>query len=89
MFKGMPPIFWVGCIILYGLTALFMIIEMTVPGFVYGAKIGGAPAQFFYANFFMLLVVNMFIAFLWFYVPEQADKKKVTTSQGVTKDATS
>ncbi|KKM09240.1 hypothetical protein SY88_19615 [Clostridiales bacterium PH28_bin88] len=87
MFKGMHPIFWIGIAILYGFTFLFMIIEMNVPGFVYGAKLFGAPAQFYYGNIFMMLIVNLTIAVLWFYFPEKAEEQKLTVQKGVTKDA--
>lgn len=80
MFKGIHPIFWVGLAIIYGLTFLFMGIEMTTPGFIYDVKIGGAPAILFYLLVFMNLIVNIFIAWMWYYFPEKAERQKAAQS---------
>lgn len=83
MFKGMHPIFWIGLAIMYGLAIIFWIFEIKLPGSVYDVKIGGVAAPFVYANFFMIFLVNLFLAWLWYYVPEQEDKKKeMNKSQG-------
>ncbi|MCL6635829.1 MAG: hypothetical protein K6T29_08715 [Peptococcaceae bacterium] len=81
MFKGMPSIFWIGLAIMYGLAIIFWIFEIRLPGSVYDAKIGGVTAPFIYGNLFMLYLVNLFLAWLWYYVPEQAEKKQ-TLNQG-------
>ena len=76
MFKGIHPVFWVGLAIMYGLTLMFMVIEMTNPGFTYNAKIGGAPAVFFYLCIFMNVFLNVVIAWAWFYFPEREDRRR-------------
>lgn len=76
MFKGMNPIFWAGLAIMYGLTFTFMIVEMANPGFTYNVKIAGVPAIFFYLLIFMNFVVNVVIAWAWYYFPEQEDKRR-------------
>ncbi|MCL6639127.1 MAG: hypothetical protein K6T80_05520 [Firmicutes bacterium] len=83
MFKGMHPIFWIGLAIMYGFAIIFWIFEIKLPGSVFDAKIGGVAAPFVYGNFFMLYVVSLFLAWLWYYVPEQAEKKQdVNRSKG-------
>lgn len=82
MFKGIHPVFWVGLAIIYGLTFIFMMIEMTNPGFVWNFKIGGAPGIFYYLCIFMNLIVNIFIAWMWFYFPEQEDKRRAQNASG-------
>lgn len=76
MFKGMHPIFWIGLAIMYGLVVIFWFFEIQLPGSVFETKFGGATAPFFYGNFLMLYAVNLFLAWLWFYVPEQAEKRQ-------------
>lgn len=82
MFKGINPIFWVGLAIVYGLTFLFMFIEMINPGFTYNVKIGGAPAILFYLCIFMNVILNIFIAWMWYYFPEQEDKRREQNVSG-------
>ncbi len=82
MFRGIHPVFWVGLAIIYGLTFMFMIIEMTTPGFTYNVKIGGAPAIMFYLCIFMNLIVNIFVAWMWYYFPERDSKRKAGQSAG-------
>lgn len=76
MFKGMHPVFWIGLGIMYGLSVIFWIFEITLPGSVFAVKIGGAAAPFFYGNFFLLFAVNLFLAWLWYYIPEKEAEKK-------------
>ncbi len=86
MFKGLRPIFWISLAILYGYALIFMLIEMNIPAAPYTLKIGGAPASFLYGNFFGCLVLNLIVAFLLYWVPEQ-EEKKAEASKGVTKSA--
>lgn len=86
MFKGMRPIFWICLAIVYGYVLIFMLIEMNVPAAPYALKIGGAPASFFYGNFIGLLVLNLVMSFLMYWVPEQ-EEKKAEAAKGVTKGA--
>ncbi|MFZ5642127.1 MAG: hypothetical protein ACOY46_00895 [Bacillota bacterium] len=76
MFKGMHPVFWIGLSIMYGLAIICWIWEIALPGSVFAAKINGAAAPFYYSGIFMLMAVNIFLAWLWYYVPEQIEKKK-------------
>ena len=85
MFKGLRPIFWICLAVLYGYAAFFMIIEMSIPAAPYMLKIGGAPASFLYANFIGAVVINLVVAFLLFWVPEQ-EEKRAAASKGVAKD---
>lgn len=82
MFKGMHPVFWIGLAIMYVFAAVFMLAEMLSPGMTY-TGVGVAPA--FYYQTFGLLVLNLFLGWLWYYVPEQVEKKK-ELEKGVTKN---
>lgn len=74
--KGLPIYFWLGCALLYGYTFIFMILEMNTPGMTVNWTIGGAPASFLYNGFMGVVVMNIFLAWLWCYMPEQEDKKR-------------
>ncbi len=76
MFKGMHPIFWAGLAIMYGLTFIFMLWEILTPTSTYHVTIFGVPAPFIYNNIFMLYIVSLFLGWLWYYVPEQAERKR-------------
>ncbi|MBC7324422.1 MAG: hypothetical protein H5T99_03800 [Moorella sp. (in: Bacteria)] len=76
MFKGMHPIFWVGLVIMYGLTFIFMLWEILTPTSTYHVTIFGVPAPFIYNNIFMLYIVSLFLGWLWYYVPERAEKRR-------------
>lgn len=82
--KGVPRVFWLGIALLYGYSFTLMILEMAIPGMTYGLKIGGAPLSFLYNGFIGVFALNVFLAWLWYYVPEQEDKK-VTSAEGVEK----
>ncbi len=85
--KGVPRIFWYGIALLYGYTFLLMFMEMGSKNLMsYNVKIGGAPLSFFYNGFIAVFALNVFLAWLWCYVPEQEDKK-IAADKGVTKDA--
>jgi hypothetical protein len=73
--KALPGYFWLGCLLLYGYTFFFMILEMNVEGMTYAVKIGGAPASFLYNGFIGVIVMNVFLSWLWYYMPEKADKE--------------
>lgn len=89
MFKGMHPIFWIGLAIMYGLALIFMVFEIKLPGSVYDVKFGGAPAPFLYGNLVMLFLVNLFLAWLWYFVPEQAEKQNLEQRKGADKGVSS
>lgn len=76
MFRGMHPVFWIGLAIMYGFAIIFWIYETALPGSVFDVQIGGVAATFYYGGLFMLISVNIFLAWLWCYVPEQLDKKR-------------
>jgi len=80
MFKGMHPIFWVGIAIMYGLSIVFWIIEIASNTGTWTTSIAGIPAPFVYNNLFMIWLVPIFIAWLWYYFPEKTNKEKA--SQG-------
>lgn len=61
---------------MYGFAIIFWFFEVNLPGSIYDVKFLGAPAAFYYGGLFMLIAVNIFLAWLWCYVPEQVDKKK-------------
>ncbi len=73
MFKGMHPVFWLGIAFMYAFSMILMVSEMLIPGMTYGGQ--GVPAAFYYQTF-GLLVLNLFLAWLWCYVPEQEEKKR-------------
>ncbi|MBS3898930.1 MAG: hypothetical protein KGZ54_05230 [Dethiobacter sp.] len=75
MFKGMKSYFWWGMGIFYGLVFLLMILEMKIPAMTYGVKIGGAPISFLYTHVVALYLLPLGIAYLFYWLPEQADKK--------------
>ena len=74
MFKGMPKIFWVGLLILYGWIFTFIIIEMHVPGFPL-KKFMGIPACYIYNWIFALLLVNVFVSYLFYKFEEKREAK--------------
>lgn len=80
----LPAYFWLGLLLLYGYTFFFMILEMNVPGMTYSVTIGGAPASFLYNGFIGVVALNIFLSWLWYYMPEQDDKKNV--AEGGVKD---
>ncbi len=82
MFKGIHPSFWWGIAIIYGYALVFWIIEMSTPGFIYYTKIGGAPAAYLYGLTIGLWVIPLIVSFLWFWLPEQEEKKKELEQSG-------
>ncbi len=86
MFKGMKPVFWWGMGLFYGYVFLMMILEMMIPGLTYQVKIGNVPLSFLYNHLFGLYLLPLGIAYLFWYIPEQEDKKAAQT-QGVKKSA--
>lgn len=75
MFKGMKPYFWWGMGIFYGYVFLMMILEMMIPGLTYQVKLGGAPISFIYLHFIALYLLPVLVAYLFWWMPEQEDKK--------------
>lgn len=75
MFKGMKPHFWWGMGIFYGYVFLMMILEMNVPGMTYAIKLAGAPISFLYTHLIGLYLLPLAVAYLFWWMPEQEDKK--------------
>ena len=73
--KSLPAYFWLGLLLLYGYTLIMMFLEMNIEGMTYSWTIGGAPASFIYNGFIGVIGLNIFLAWLWVYLPEQEDKK--------------
>ncbi|MDW7651806.1 MAG: hypothetical protein SCK29_11190 [Bacillota bacterium] len=80
--KSLPSYFWLGIILLYGYNLGFMFLEMNMPGMTYNLTIGGAPASWIYNAFMSSVVINIFLAWLWYYMPEQDDKRKQESQGG-------
>jgi hypothetical protein len=84
--KGVPRVFWYGIALLYSYTFILMTLEMSSKNLMsYNVKIGGAPLSFLYNGFIAIFALNVFLAWLWYYVPEQEDKK-IAAAKGVKKD---
>jgi hypothetical protein len=71
----MKPYFWWGMGLYYGFIFLMMILEMKIPGMTYQVSIGGVPASFFYNHLIALYLLPTAIAYLFYWIPEQQDKK--------------
>jgi hypothetical protein len=71
--KSLPSYFWWGILLLYGYTFTLMILEMNIPGMTYSVQIGGAPASFLYNGFIGVVVMNVFLSWFWYYMPEKED----------------
>ena len=74
MFKGMPKIFWAGTALMYGWMAIFMILEMTIPGFPL-KKFMGVPACYTYNWIVGLWLMNIIISFLYYSFEEKREEK--------------
>nr|WP_321398652.1 hypothetical protein [uncultured Desulfobacter sp.] len=74
MFKGMPKIFWAGTALMYGWIAIFMLLEMTIPGLPL-KKFMGVPACYFYNWIVGLWVMNIIISFLYYRFEEKREEK--------------
>lgn len=75
MFKGMPKIFWIGMLILYGYFLVFLLLEITVPKFSL-AKFLGVPACYIYNWIIGLWVINLIVAAI-FYLAEEAREARL------------
>lgn len=75
MFKGMKSHFWWGMGLYYGIIFLLMILEMNIPGMTVQMRIGGAPASFLYNHLLALYLLPLGVAYLFYWIPEQEDKK--------------
>jgi hypothetical protein len=75
MFKGMPKIFWIGMLIMYGWCFFFMFLEMTVPGLPL-KKFLGIPACYIYNWVLGLWVVNIVVSYLYFSMEEKREAAK-------------
>jgi len=82
LFKDIHPSFWWGIAIFYGYCMVFMIIEMSVPGFIYHTKIGAAPAAYIYSLTVGLYIIPLIVSFMWFYLPEQDQKRRAAQKSG-------
>ncbi len=76
MFKGMPKIFWVGMVILYGYFFLFLILEITIPKFPL-SKFLGVPFCYIYNWIMGLWIINLIVAAL-FYLAEEAREARLS-----------
>lgn len=74
MFKGMPKAFWIGLVIMYGYTGLFLILEFTIPGFSL-MKFFGIPGCWIYNTFIALFLLNVFVAWYFAYSEERREAK--------------
>ncbi|MCP4214728.1 MAG: hypothetical protein GY765_08720 [bacterium] len=72
MFKGMPKIFWIGMLIMYGWCIGFMILEMKIPGLPL-KQFMGVPACYIYNWVFGLWIMNIIVSFLYFYMEEKRE----------------
>mgnify|MGYP005832928507 CR=1 FL=1 len=75
MFKGMPKIFWIGMLILYGYFLVFLLLEITVPKFPL-AKFLGVHACYIYNWIIGLWVINLIVAAI-FYLAEEAREARL------------
>ena len=87
MFKGMKPYFWWGMGAFYGYVFLMMFLEMSIPGLTYQFKLGNVPLSFLYNHLFGLYILPLAIAYMFWYIPEQEEKKRDAQAQGVEKSA--
>lgn len=75
MFKGMKSHFWWGMGLYYGFIFLTMYLEMNISGMTYEIKLGGAPISFLYTHVFALYLLPLGLAYMFYWIPEQAEKK--------------
>ena len=75
MFKGMPKIFWVGTLLMYGWVFLFMILEMNVPGLPL-KKFLGVPACYIYNWICGLWLINILVSYIYFRFEEKREEFK-------------
>lgn len=87
MFKGMKPVFWWGMGIFYSYAFLMMILEMMIPGLTYHVKVGNMPLSFLYTHLFGLYILPLIVAYLFWYIPEQEEKRNAAQTQEVKKSA--
>jgi hypothetical protein len=76
--KRLPGIFWFGVVILYGYNLGVIVLEMTL-GITYDG-VGVAP-QFVYVGFGSLILLNVFLAWLWVYLPERWERAEEEASR--------
>lgn len=88
MFKGMPKIFWVGTALMYGWIGIFMILEMTIPGFPL-KKIMGVPACYIYNWIVGLWLMNIIISFLYYSFEEKREERIKARKNSKIQDAPS
>lgn len=86
MFKGMPKIFWAGTALMYGWIAIFMVLEMTIPGFPL-KKFMGVPACYIYNWIVGLWVMNIIISFLYYRFEEKREERIAARKNYGTPDA--
>jgi len=86
MFKGMPKIFWAGTALMYGWIGIFMILEMTIPGFPL-KKFMGVPACYFYNWLVGILLMNVIISFLYYRFEEKREERIKARKNRETQDA--
>nr|WP_320192199.1 hypothetical protein [uncultured Desulfobacter sp.] len=86
MFKGMPKIFWAGTALMYGWIAIFMVLEMTIPGFPL-KKFMGVPACYTYNWIVGLWLMNIIISFLYYRFEEKREERIAARKSHETPDA--
>jgi len=76
MFKGMYPVFWVGLVIMYGFAIGSMLVEMITDVGTVHTTLWGIPLPFLYNMFFLLWILPMVIALMWYWVPKKAKEQR-------------
>lgn len=82
MFRGMYPIFWVGIAFMYIIAIGSMLIEMITDVGTVSITLLGIPLPFIYVMFFMLWIVPMAVALMWWYVPMKDKEERARQRQG-------
>jgi len=87
VFKGMNRVFWWGMGLFYGYVFLMMFLEMMIPGLTYQVKLGNVPLSFLYNHLLGLYVLPLAVAYLFWYIPDQEEKKQAAQTKGVKNNA--
>lgn len=69
-----PKVFWLGLLVMYGYIGLIWILEATAG--INHLWIGPVMAPTLYGLVIGIFVMASFVSFLYFYIPEQAEKKR-------------
>ncbi len=82
MFRGMYPIFWVGIAFMYSIGIISMLVEMITDTGTVHILLWGIPLPFLYVMFFMLWIVPMAVALMWWYVPMKDKEQRAQHRRG-------